>query len=97
MSMRDFILAMSILQSKTQKIMGESTLILMYKALILVYKTLILAYFSYCSNIYICTLPFQINGEELRCCHKRYIPIFYSPFFLIQSLIILQHVIVLHI
>ena len=41
MSMRDFILAMSILQSKTQKIMGESTLILMYKALILVYKTLI--------------------------------------------------------
>ena len=36
MSMRDFILAMSILQPKAQKFMGESTLILVYKTLILV-------------------------------------------------------------
>ena len=34
MSMRDFILAMSILQPKTQKFMSESILILVYKTLI---------------------------------------------------------------
>ena len=35
MSMRDFILAMSILHPNDQKFMGESTLILVYKTLIL--------------------------------------------------------------
>ena len=33
--MRDFILAMSILQPKAQRVMGESTLILVYNALVL--------------------------------------------------------------
>ena len=35
MSMRDFILAMNILQPKAQNFMIESTLILVYKRLIL--------------------------------------------------------------
>ena len=35
MSMRDFILAMSIFQAKAQKVMDESTLIVVYNTLIL--------------------------------------------------------------
>ena len=35
MSMRNFILAMNILQPKAKKFMGESTLIIVYKTLIL--------------------------------------------------------------
>ena len=35
MSMRDFILAMSNLQPKAQKVMGESTLILVYSTPVL--------------------------------------------------------------
>ena len=35
MSMRDFILAMSILQPKAQEFLGEAILLLVYKTLIL--------------------------------------------------------------